>query len=79
MNLLVIAIVLGILALRRGWRIAPVLLVAASAAASWLAPEGVATALARGLAILSLVAIGCTDPAEHFGPRQRPAGSLYQI
>jgi len=85
MNLLVVEIVLGFVALRRGWRIAPALLVAASAAAFLYAPSGLAQGVAHGLALVALLTTCSADPYERLaaqparrgGPRRM--GSLYQI
>ena len=86
MNLLVVEIVLGFVAVRRGWRVAPALLVCASAAAFFYAPAGLATGVAQAGALVALVAVCCADPAERLparpergagGPRRM--GSLYQI
>jgi hypothetical protein len=86
MNLLVVEIVLGFVGLRRGWRVAPLLLVAASAAAFLYAPAGLAAGVAHGLALLGLVATCWAEPAERPAPKRTPgrsglrrAGSLYQI
>ena len=86
MTLLVIELVLAFLALRRGWRLAPALLVAGTAAVQLWAPAGLGAGVAHALAVLSLLAIGSSDPAESFAPqprRGRPGmrrtESLYQI
>jgi hypothetical protein len=80
MSLLVVEIVLALVALRRGWRIAPLLLVVlpiaalafGSAAAPLLAPRvgpyfepaGAANALAHGLSLVGLGVACWTRPAE---------------
>ncbi len=80
MSLLVVEILLAIVALQRGWRVAPVLLVALpaltvsfeSAAAELLAPwvgsyfepAAVAFAFAHGLALVGLAVACWSGPAE---------------
>jgi hypothetical protein len=82
MSLLVVEIVLALVALQRGWRAAPLLLVALPGAAlafgspaalllaPWIGPyfepAGVAKALAHGLSLVGLV-IACWG-----GPAERP-------
>lgn len=85
MQLLLAEFVLALAALRRGWRLAPALLVAGGAAAVVWSPDGLASAVAHGLALAALAAACCTDPHE---PLARPPrstlrahgqGPLYQI
>ena len=80
MSLLVVEIVLALVALQRGWRAAPLLLVALPAAtlagesvaaallAPWVGPyfepAGVAKALAHGLSLVGLGVACWTRPAE---------------
>jgi uncharacterized membrane protein required for colicin V production len=80
MSLLVVEILLALVALQRGWRTAPLLLVAFSALALALAsklaalfapwvgpyfePEGVALAIAHGLSLLGLVIACWASPDE---------------
>jgi hypothetical protein len=80
MSLLVVEIVLALVALQRGWRAAPLLLVALPAAAlagesvaaallaPWVGPyfepAGVAKALAHGLSLVGLVVACWAGPAE---------------
>ena len=89
MSLLVVEIVLALVALRRGWRVAPLLLLALpsaafifpSAAAPLLAPwvgpyfepAGVAKALAHGLSLIGLVIACWAEPSERL-TRRVPAG-----
>ena len=86
MHLLVVEIVLGLVALRRGWRVAPALLVGSSAVALCYAPAGLASGVAQAGALVALVATCCADPDERMGARPERAaggprrmGSLYQI
>jgi hypothetical protein len=88
MGLLVVEIVLALVALQRGWRAAPLLLVAlpvaalafASAAAPLLAPwvdssfepAGVAKALAHALALVGLGVVCWAHPAEQPTASRRP-------
>ena len=88
MSLLVVEIVLVLVALRRGWRIAPLLLVAlpigglafASVAAPLLAPwagsyfepAGVANALAHGFSLVGLAVACWTRPAERPSASRTP-------
>jgi len=90
MSLLVVEIVLALVALRRGWRAAPLLLLAlpmaalsfASAAAPLLAPwvgpyfepAGVANALAHGLSLVGLVIVCWAGPSERPSTARVPAG-----
>jgi hypothetical protein len=87
MNLLVVEILLAAFALKRGWRVAPLLLVAlpiveqageatlASVLGPWLGgyfdPGATAGALAHAVALLGLVATSWTGPAEVAGARRR--------
>ena len=80
MSLLVVEILLALVALQRGWRTAPLLLVALSALALALAsklaalfapwvgpyfePEGVALTLTHGLSLLGLLVACWASPAE---------------
>ena len=86
MSLLMVEIVLALVALRRGWRVAPLLLVAASTAAFLYAPAGLPAGVAHGLALVGLLAACSADPAERLTPRSargqrglRRTGALYQI
>jgi hypothetical protein len=84
-HLLLAEIALAVAALRRGWRIAPALLVAAGGAALMWSPDGLASAIAHGLALVALVAACSSDPHEPLarpprrGPRTQRRGPLYQI
>ena len=85
MSLLVVEILLAALALKRGWRAAPVLLVALPIAAQgceatlagplgpWLGgdsdPGATPRALAHAIALVGLVATAWTGPAELAGAR----------
>ena len=69
MSLLWIEIPLALLALRCGWRLAPLLLVALP-----LAGGG---ALAHAFALLGLAAGACAGPSQ--AGHARPAAALYQI
>jgi hypothetical protein len=87
MNLLVVEILLAAFALKRGWRIAPLLLIALpvveqageatllSVLGPWLGsyfdPGATAGALAHAFALLGLVATAWTGPAEVAGARRR--------
>ncbi len=86
MSLLVVETLLALVALQRGWRAAPLLLVALPAAALSFEPAGVAQALAHGCSLVGLVVACWAGPAEgptaarRLGrPALRRAGSLYQI
>ena len=88
MSLLVVEIVLALVALRGGWRAAPLLLVAlpvaalafGSAAAPLLAPwvgpsfepAGVVEALAHGLSLVGLGVVCYASPAERPTSSRRP-------
>ena len=88
MGLLVVEIVLALVALQRGWRAAPLLLVALPAAAltfessaaalfaSWVGPyfepAGVAKALAHGLSLVGLGVVCWASPAERPTASRRP-------
>jgi hypothetical protein len=86
MSLLVVEILLAIVALRRGWRFAPLLLVALSGAAFAYQLAGVAGAVAHGLSLVGLLIASWAGPSERptsAGALGRPAlrrtGPLYQI
>jgi hypothetical protein len=81
MQMLLVEIALALASLRRGWRAAPVLLLAAGVAAFLYAPAGIA----HGLALVALAALCAADPAEPLArPPRSPRGvacrgALYQI
>jgi len=88
MSLLVVEIVLALVALQRGWRAAPLLLVALPAAtlacesvaaallAPWVGPyfepAGVAKALAHGLSLVGLGVVCWAHPAGRPTASRRP-------